>query len=44
VIVKQLVEMMGGSVRLDSPGENQGTVVTITIARAGGAGVPAELA
>jgi len=42
VIVKQLIEMMGGSVRLDSPGENQGTVVTITIARAGGAGVPAE--
>ena len=43
VIVKQLIEMMGGSVRLDSPGENQGTIVTITIARAGGAGVPAEL-
>jgi len=43
VIVKQLVEMMGGSVRLDSPGENQGTVVSITIARAGGAGVPGEI-
>lgn len=38
VIVKQLIEMMGGSIRLESPGENQGTVVTITIARAGGAG------
>jgi len=42
VIVKQLIEMMGGTVGLESPGENQGTVVTITIARAGGAGVPAE--
>jgi signal transduction histidine kinase len=38
VIVKQLIEMMGGSIRLESPGLNQGTLVTITIARAGGAG------
>jgi signal transduction histidine kinase len=33
VIVKELVEMMGGSVRIDSPGENQGTSVSISIAR-----------
>ena len=33
VIVKELVEMMGGSVRIDSPGENQGTTVSISIAR-----------
>ena len=34
VIVKELLEMMGGGVRLDSPGEGQGTVVTITLGRA----------
>ncbi len=33
VIVKELVEMMGGSVAIDSPGEGLGTVVTISIAR-----------
>jgi signal transduction histidine kinase len=31
VIVKELVEMMGGSVRLESPGENQGTTVTLLL-------------
>lgn len=34
VIVKELLEMMGGGVRLDSPGEGQGTIVTITLGRA----------
>jgi PAS domain S-box-containing protein len=34
VIVKELLEMMGGAVRLDSPGEGQGTVVTVTLGRA----------
>ncbi len=36
VIVKELLEMMGGGVRLDSPGEGRGTVVTITLGRATG--------
>jgi len=36
-IVKELMEAMGGGVRLESPGENQGTVVTLTFARSGGA-------
>lgn len=35
VIVKQLLEMMGGGIRLDSAGEGQGTDVAITIVRAG---------
>lgn len=34
VIVKELVEMMGGSVRLESPGEGEGTIVTISLPRA----------
>ena len=34
-IVKELVEAMGGAVRVDSPGENQGTQVTLTFARSG---------
>jgi PAS domain S-box-containing protein len=34
VIVKELLEMMGGGVRLDSAGEAMGTDVTITLARA----------
>lgn len=34
VIVKELVEMMGGTVRLESPGDGLGTVVTISIPRA----------
>ncbi len=34
VIVKELLEKMGGSVRLDSPGEEKGTLVTITLGRA----------
>jgi signal transduction histidine kinase len=34
VIVKELVEMMGGSVRLESPGEGRGTTVTLVLARA----------
>ena len=34
VIVKQLLEMMGGGIRLDSAGEGMGTDVTITVARA----------
>ena len=38
VIVKDLVEMMGGSVRIDSPGENRGTTVWISLARAGATG------
>jgi PAS domain S-box-containing protein len=37
VIVKELVEMMGGSVRLESAGENQGTTVTMTLRKATGA-------
>ncbi len=35
VIVKELVEMMGGTVRLDSPGEGLGATVTITMGRVG---------
>jgi signal transduction histidine kinase len=34
VIVKELLEMMGGSIRLDSAGEGSGTLVTISVARA----------
>lgn len=33
VIVKELVEMMGGSVRLESAGEGKGTTVTLRLAR-----------
>ncbi|HYR51780.1 MAG TPA: ATP-binding protein [Candidatus Dormibacteraeota bacterium] len=33
VIVKELVEMMGGTVAVDSPGEGMGTTVTISIVR-----------
>jgi len=35
VIVKELAEMMGGMVRIESPGENRGTSVWISLARAG---------
>ncbi len=38
VIVKDLVEMMGGSVRIDSPGENRGTTFWISLALAGATG------
>jgi PAS domain S-box-containing protein len=34
-IVKDLIEAMGGAVRVDSSGENQGTSVTLTFARSG---------
>ena len=34
VIVKELVEMMGGTVSIDSPGEGQGTTVLLSIVRA----------
>ena len=34
VIVKQLIEAMGGSVRLESAGEGQGTTVSISMPRA----------
>lgn len=34
-ICKQLVELMGGNIHLDSPGRGQGTVVTFTIPRIG---------
>jgi signal transduction histidine kinase len=34
VIVKELVEMMGGSVRMESPGEGKGSTVTISVPRA----------
>ncbi|HKQ19460.1 MAG TPA: ATP-binding protein, partial [Candidatus Eisenbacteria bacterium] len=34
VIVKELVEMMGGSVRMESAGQGQGSAVTISIPRA----------
>jgi signal transduction histidine kinase len=33
VIVKELLEMMGGSVRVESDGENRGTTVWITLVR-----------
>ncbi|TMQ48177.1 MAG: PAS domain S-box protein [Candidatus Eisenbacteria bacterium] len=33
VIVKELVEMMGGTVAIESQGENLGTTVTVSIAR-----------
>jgi PAS domain S-box-containing protein len=33
VIAKELVEMMSGHVRLESPGEGKGTTVTLTLAR-----------
>jgi signal transduction histidine kinase len=35
-IVKELVGLMGGDVRLESGGEGQGTMVTISLVRAGG--------
>ena len=38
VIVKELVEMMGGTVAIDSPGEGQGTTVRISVARGGSTG------
>lgn len=34
VIVKELVEMMGGSVRMESAGQGQGSAVTISVPRA----------
>ena len=37
VIVKELVEMMGGSVRLESAGEHQGTTVTLLLRKVTGA-------
>ena len=40
VIVKELVEMMGGSVRLESGGEGRGTVVSILIPKATGTASP----
>jgi PAS domain S-box-containing protein len=40
VIVKELLEMMGGSVRLESPGTGHGSTITMTLPRAG-AGAPA---
>jgi PAS domain S-box-containing protein len=40
VIVKELLEMMGGGVRLDSAGEGSGTDVTITVARVASMPVP----
>jgi signal transduction histidine kinase len=33
VIVKELVEMMGGSVRIDSDGEGKGSTVAISVPR-----------
>jgi PAS domain S-box-containing protein len=41
-IVKELMEAMGGGVRLESPGEDQGTVVTLTFVRSGATGDPAR--
>jgi len=38
VIVKQLIEAMGGSVRLHSDGEGKGTTVSLSIARAASTG------
>jgi len=38
VIVKELVEMMGGTVAIESPGEGQGTTVRISVARGGSTG------
>ena len=38
VIVKELCEMMGGSVSIDSAGENLGTTVLITLVRGGSTG------
>ena len=38
VIVKELCEMMGGSVSIDSAGENLGTTVRITLVRGGSTG------
>jgi signal transduction histidine kinase len=34
VIVKELVEMMGGTVRIESAGDGQGSAVTISVPRA----------
>ncbi|HKW51842.1 MAG TPA: ATP-binding protein [Candidatus Eisenbacteria bacterium] len=44
VIVKELLEMMGGGVRLDSGGDGLGTLVTISVVRAVGQApaVPAD--
>jgi PAS domain S-box-containing protein len=39
-IVKELMEAMGGGVRVESPGENRGTAVTLTFARSGAAVPP----
>jgi hypothetical protein len=41
VIVKELVEMMGGSVKLESSGDGHGTTVTLTLAKPGAAGAGA---
>jgi signal transduction histidine kinase len=41
-IVKELVEKMGGSVRLESEGEGQGATVFVTLARSGAGGAAAE--
>lgn len=30
-ICKRLIELMGGKIQLDSPGKNQGTIVTVTL-------------
>lgn len=38
-IVKELMEAMGGGVRLESAGENRGTIVTLTFTRSGEGGV-----
>ncbi|HEX7078976.1 MAG TPA: ATP-binding protein [Candidatus Eisenbacteria bacterium] len=38
VIVKELVDMMGGAVRLESPGDGLGTTVTLSLPRAATAG------
>jgi len=35
VIVKELIEAMGGSVRVESPGEDRGTTVTLSFVRSG---------
>jgi len=43
VIVKQLVEAMGGSVRLESDGEGRGTTVSISVPRAASPHAPYAL-
>ncbi|HEY7727572.1 MAG TPA: ATP-binding protein, partial [Candidatus Eisenbacteria bacterium] len=40
-IVKELMEAMGGSVRLESPGEDRGTTLTLTFARSAARSGPA---